>query len=291
MICNLCPRKCNANRSEDEGNGYCKMPILPVVAKASLHFWEEPCISGQRGSGTVFFSGCSLGCVFCQNYEISHKNKGKIISVERLAKIFKELELQGAENINLVNPTHFVKCIESALKIYKPGIPIVYNSGGYESDETISIALKICDIFLMDIKYCSNNRSDKYSLCNDYFKYATNAIMQIVNKNVLNIFDERGVMKSGLIIRHLVLPQGTNDAIDIIKWVDEHVPNAVLSLMSQYTPFGNIKQFPEINRKITKREYDKVLHFAESTNIDMIYTQKLLSSSEEYIPSFDFTGV
>lgn len=291
MICNLCPRKCNLERNNDIGNGYCKMPLLPVIARAGLHFWEEPCISGTNGSGTIFFSGCSLGCVFCQNNEISHKNFGKKVSVERLAEIFKELENKGAHNINLVNPTHYLDAIEEAIKIYKPNIPIVYNSSGFDTEAQIKRASKFTDIFLMDYKYRSNERARKYSKAESYPEIAEKAILKCAEIIKENVIDKNGIMQKGLIIRHLILPQGTNDAIEVVKWVENNVPWAFLSLMSQYTPCGDLTDYKEINRKITHREYNKVLDFASQTKIDNILTQELSSSTAEYIPPFNLEGV
>ncbi len=291
MLCQGCPRKCNAERSLNKGDGYCKMPLAPVVARAGLHMWEEPCISGKNGSGTVFFSGCSLGCVFCQNNEISHLNVGKAITVERLAEIFRELEYKNALNINLVNPTHYVDAISQAVKIYKPKIPIVYNSGGYDSVEAIEKALKFTDIFLMDYKYRSKERALKYSKAENYPEIAEKVILKCAESIKENIFDKNGMMTKGLIIRHLILPQGTRDAIEVIDWVEKNVPWAVLSIMSQYTPFGDLTDYKEINRKITLREHNKVLDFAGKSGIEMIFTQEPSSSSEEYIPLFDLSGV
>ncbi len=291
MKCFECPRKCGAERNETIGKGYCKMPEAPIVARAGMHFWEEPCISGKNGSGTVFFSGCSLGCVFCQNEEISHKNYGKPITVERLAEIFKELEETGVHNINLVNPTHYVHSIKKALGKYKPGIPIVYNSGGYDTVETIKEASQFVDIFLMDMKYRSNDRALKYSKAKDYPQVSADAVLKCAETIKENIFNVDGIMQKGLIIRHLIMPQGTNDAIEVIKWVEQNVPWAVLSLMSQYTPHGDLSEFKEIDRKITKREYNKVLDFAAECKIENIYMQDTSSGDEKYIPPFDLSGV
>lgn len=291
MKCCECPRKCGAERNENEGHGYCKMPKNPIVARAGLHFWEEPPISGQKGSGTVFFSGCSLGCVFCQNEEISHQNYGKNITIERLAEIFRELEQKGAHNINLVNPTHYVHAISEALQIYHPNIPIVYNSGGYDTVETIDKASKFVDIFLMDMKYRSSEKALKYSKAADYPEICEKAILKCAEIIKENVLDENGIMKKGLIIRHLILPQNTNDAIEVIKWVDRNVPWAFFSLMSQYIPHGILDNYKEINRKITKREYFKVLDYAEDSLIENIFTQDLNSGDEKYIPPFDLSGV
>lgn len=291
MICQMCPRKCGAERNSEIGKGVCKMPKSPMVARAGLHMWEEPCISGSRGSGTVFFSGCSLGCVFCQNNEISHKNFGKIIKVERLAEIFKELEAKGAHNINLVNPTHYVHAIKQAVGIYRPKVPIVYNSGGYDTVETIAEVSEFVDIFLMDMKYRNSKHALDYSKAADYPEVAAKALLKCAELIRENVFDDSGIMQKGLIIRHLILPQCTNDAIAVIDWVENHIPWAVFSLMSQYTPIGDLESYKEINRKITKREYRKVLDHAADSKIEMIYTQELSSGSEMFIPTFDLTGV
>ena len=291
MICNLCPRNCSALRTEKEGKGVCKMPSLPVVARAGLHFWEEPVISGTKGSGTVFFSGCSLGCVFCQNEEISHKRFGKAITPEHLANIFKNLEEQGAHNINLVNPTHYLDAIEKAVSYYKPEIPFVYNSSGYETIESIERAAKFCDIFLIDLKYMSSEKAGKYSSARDYPEVAKKAILKCQELIGDNVYDKDGIMQRGLIVRHLILPLCTNDAIKVIDFAKNNLKGAALSLMSQYTPFGNLENYKELQRKITKREYNKVLDYAITSGIENIFTQDLSSSNEDYIPSFDLSGI
>lgn len=264
----------------------------PVLAKACLHFGEEPCITGKSGSGTIFFSGCSLGCVFCQNDIISHGKKGKEITINRLADIYKELENAGAENINLVTPTHYVDAIIESLKIYKPNIPIVYNSSGYDDEKTIAKLKNYIDIYLIDFKYYSDDRAIKYSNAPNYSDTAKKALLAAAENinNSLEINDN-GVMKKGLIIRHLIMPQGTNDAIKIIDWCNENLSFAAFSLMSQYTPVTDLSEYPEINRKITKREYDKVLDKLENADFDIIYTQDLSSSTDELIPDFDYMGI
>ena len=291
MICDVCPRKCKALRTDNEGKGVCKMPSLPVVARAGLHFWEEPPISGTKGSGTVFFSGCSLGCVYCQNEEISHKRFGKAITYEHLANIFKNLEELGAHNINLVNPTHYLDAIEKAVSYYKPNIPFVYNSSGYETAEAIERAAKFCDIFLMDLKYMSCEKAEKYSKAKDYPEVAKKALIKCNNVIGESIFDDEGIMKRGLIVRHLILPSATNDAIEVIDFVNKNLKGAALSLMSQYTPCGNLESYKELQRKITKREYEKVLSFAEETDIENIFVQDLSSSNKEFVPPFDLSGI
>lgn len=291
MKCSLCPRRCNAERTNDKNlYGFCKMPLLPKVARAALHFWEEPCISGKNGSGTVFFSGCTLDCVFCQNYDISHGGFGKIITHQRLADIFKELEEKGAHNINLVTPTHFVPAIIRALDIYKPKIPIVYNSGGYDSSEEIKALKGYIDIFLMDLKYLSGEHAALYSGVPDYPEYALAAIKECYKQQPVCDFRD-GLMQKGLIVRHLLLPQGTNEAIKVFDWVRNNIPNAYFSIMSQYTPCGRAENMPIINRGVTKREYEKVLIHICDSGFENVYIQERESSGKKYIPTFDLEGV
>ena len=291
MNCSLCPRKCNSNRTDNDNlNGYCKMPLLPKVARASLHFWEEPCISGKKGSGTVFFSGCSLSCIFCQNREISHLNKGKVISVERLAEIFKELEKIGAENINLVNPTHYALTIKQALSIYKPKIPIVYNSGGYDDVKVLRALKDYVDVYLLDFKYVSAEKAFRYSNAQNYPQIAKMALLEAYSQKPKCVF-ENGMMKSGVIVRHLLMPQSTNDAIEAFEFVNKNMPNAYFSLMAQYIPFGDALNDKIINRRITKREYDKVLNYILDSDFKNCYIQDLKSATDEYIPNFDLTGI
>lgn len=265
------------------------MPLFPRLAKASLHFWEEPCISGQNGSGTIFFSGCSLRCVFCQNYDISHKGFGKTVSIERLAEIFKELEAKGAENINLVNPTHYTYAIKKALEIYSPKIPIVYNTGGFDNPDVIDNFP--ADVYLFDLKYCNDDKSLKYSGAANYFSVATQSLKKAYERVGAPVFDERGMLKRGIIVRHLLLPASTNDAINIIDWCEKNCPDVIFSLMAQYTPMGSANNHKEISRRITKREYEKVCASLESKAFTEIYVQEMKSASEEFIPPFDLEGV
>ncbi len=266
------------------------MPLLPKVARAALHFWEEPVISGKNGSGTVFFSGCSLSCVYCQNYEISQKSFGKAISYERLAEIFCELEQKGAHNINLVNPTHYALAIKKALDIYKPKIPIVYNSGGYDNVETLKMLEGYIDIYLLDLKYLDNGRAKLYSLAEDYPEVAQKAIKEAIRQQPECVINN-GIMQKGVIIRHLILPQGTNEAINVFDWVRENAPQSYFSIMSQYTPFAKALEMPIINRKITNREYEKVLNYITEFDCDKVFMQEKSSADEEYIPPFDLSGV
>ena len=265
------------------------MPLFPVVARASLHFGEEPCISGTCGSGTIFFSGCSLSCVYCQNEIISHKRNGIKITPKRLAEIMRELEEQGAHNINFVNPTHFIWAIKEALSIYKPGIPLVYNSGGYDLPEIISE--NIFDIYLLDLKYVSSEKSLKYSNAENYFEYASKSIKAAYKLCSKPVLRSDGIMQKGLIIRHLVLPLATKEAIRVIDWVKDNTPDAYFSIMSQYTPMAKAKEYKEINRKITKREYEKVLSYVIEKDLKNVYIQQKDSASEIYVPDFNGSGV
>ena len=291
MMCNLCPRRCNTKRTDTENlKGFCKMPLRPKVARAALHFWEEPIISGKNGSGTVFFSGCNLRCVFCQNSEISHQGFGKEIGYERLAQIFKELELLGAHNINLVSPSHYVYAIKKALKIYKPNIPIVYNSGGYDSVEALRELEGLIDIFLLDLKYLSPERAALYSGAFDYPEISKKAILEAIRQQPENVI-EKGIMKKGVIIRHLLLPQGTKEAMAVFDWVRENALGAHFSIMSQYLPLGKAKEMPIINRPVTKREYEKVVDYITDSEYPYVFTQELKSAREEYIPLWNLEGV
>ncbi len=267
------------------------MPLLPRVARAALHFWEEPCISGTRGSGTVFFSGCSLKCVFCQNERISHAGYGKTVSAERLADIFRELEAKGAHNINLVNPTHYAHAICRALEIYRPNIPIVYNSGGYDKPETLEQIAPYIDIYLMDYKYRDTAHAFAYSGAADYPEVAERAIRTCYRLQPECVFDDAGILQKGLIVRHLILPQATRDAIAVFEWVKENTPNAYFSIMSQYLPEGAAKRMKPIDRRITTREYEKVLSVICDSGFENCYMQQRSSAREEYIPPFDLSGV
>lgn len=291
MICKLCPRRCNSLRTENENlNGFCKMPLLPKVALVSLHFWEEPIISGEKGSGTVFFSGCSLECVYCQNFEVSHTGLGKTVTAERLAEIFKELEAMGAHNINLVTPTHYIFAIKEALQIYKPQIPVVYNSSGYDLVESLKELEGLVDIFLLDFKYITPERAMLYSRASDYPSIAKAAILEAVRQCPEQVI-ENGIMKKGVIIRHLLLPQATREAISVFDWVRENANGAYFSLMSQYLPYGEAVDMPIINRKITKREYEKVINYILTTDYQNVFIQEMKSADIKYIPKFDFSGV
>lgn len=287
MICSICPRHCNVDRSVNLG--FCQSPDNFRVARAALHFWEEPCISGKEGSGTVFFSGCNLKCVFCQNNEISAENKGIEISDDKLISIFENLISQGANNINLVNPTHYAKRLAKVLSRWKSPVPIVYNSSGYEEVETLKMLNGLIDIYLPDLKYIRAEKAMRYSKAADYFEKASAALLEM-RRQVEDKFDG-DIMKSGMIIRHLILPQNTNSSIAVLDFIKSNFPNTFVSLMAQYTPCGDLSEFPEINRKITKREYEKVVNYALDNSFDKLFIQELSSADKSFIPKFDFTGV
>lgn len=287
MICSICPRHCNVDRSVNLG--FCQSPDNFRVARAALHFWEEPCISGKEGSGTVFFSGCNLKCVFCQNNEISAENKGVEISDDKLISIFENLISQGANNINLVNPTHYAKRLAKVLSRWKSPVPIVYNSSGYEEVETLKALDGLIDIYLPDLKYIRTEKAMRYSKAADYFEKASAALLEM-RRQVEDKFDG-DIMKSGMIIRHLILPQNTNSSIAVLDFIKSNFPNTFVSLMAQYTPCGDLSEFSEINRKITKREYEKVVNYAFDNSFDKLFIQELSSADKSFIPKFDFTGV
>ena len=287
MICSICPRHCNVDRSVNLG--FCQSPDNFRVARAALHFWEEPCISGKEGSGTVFFSGCNLKCVFCQNNEISAENKGVEISDDKLISIFENLISQGANNINLVNPSHYAKRLAKVLGRWESPVQIVYNSSGYEEVETLKALDGLIDIYLPDLKYIRAEKAMRYSKAEDYFEKASAALLEM-RRQVEDKFDG-DIMKSGMIIRHLILPQNTNSSIAVLDFIKSNFPNTFVSLMAQYTPCGDLSEFPEINRKITKREYEKVVNYAFDNSFDKLFIQELSSADKSFIPKFDFTGV
>lgn len=289
--CFVCPRNCGAVRTENSGNGYCKSGLLPKVARVAPHYWEEPCISGTNGSGTVFFSGCSLKCVFCQNYSISNEVFGKTVPIEKLCDYYKKLEAAGVHNINLVNPTHYAKTIVKSFEIYKPRIPIVYNSSGYEKIETLKMFDGIVDIYLPDFKYSDDYIASKYSNVSNYTSTAVSAIFEMLRQTGKAQFDSNGIMQKGTIIRHLILPNNVYnslEALDIIK--DNFSEKTLVSLMAQYTPLGKASDYSEINRKITEHEYNKVLNHLIELGFDG-FVQELSSASTSYVPVFDLEGV
>ena len=292
MICNLCPRKCGAERTDQQGTGYCRMPALPVLARAALHHWEEPPISGSNGSGTIFFSGCSLGCVFCQNEEISHRDVGKTVSVERLGEICDELISQGAHNVNFVNPTHYAYVVRELRETHPLSVPVVWNSGGYDRVETLKGMEGTVDIYLPDLKYLDSAPAERYSAAPDYPEAAMAAIREMVRQTGPCQFGEDGLLKKGVIIRHLILPGQLEGAKVVMDFVArEFEPGTVLfSLMSQYTPWGRASEFPEINRKLRKSEMRIAREYMENLGLDG-FTQDGESARREYTPAFDLTGI
>ncbi len=256
------------------------------IAKYYLHPFEEPLISGQNGSGTVFFCGCSLKCVFCQNFELSRNLRGKEITIKELADIFKELEYMGAHNINLVSPTHYSNKIVEALSIYKPSIPVVYNTHGYENLDILKNLDKYVDVYLPDIKFYSPMLSKRYSGKENYFKKASKAVEFMLNKPL--IIGKDGLIKSGTIVRHLVLPTCTSDSKKILEWFAPFKDVAYINIMSQYTPFGDIDKYPELKRKLTKREYNSVIDYAISLGIEKAFYQEFDSIGTNYIPKWDY---
>lgn len=284
MVCKLCPRKCGEIREDNRGEGVCGMPKKPVVARFAPHFWEEPCISGTKGSGTVFFSGCVLGCVFCQNHDISRLKKGELISTERLADIFAELESMGVHNINLVTPTHYVHEIIAALKIYRPNIPIVYNCGGYERTESIRALRKYVDVFLTDLKFYSKEVGERYANAPDYFEVATRALLCMREITGAAQYDSGGLMIRGTLVRHLILPGYVRETFAILRWCENNLPEGVpVSVMAQYVPCGDTPM--ELSRRISRKELGRVEQFISVHSIDG-YVQSLESADECYIPQF-----
>lgn len=290
--CMICPHKCGVNRLE--GNkGRCKCDDKLKIALAFLHMFEEPCISGENGSGTVFFSNCNLNCIYCQNYEISNLGKGKEITTEHLAEIFLKQQEKNAHNINLVTPTMYVYQIIEAIKIAKSkglNIPIIYNSNGYENIETIKLLNGYIDVYLPDLKYYTNELSKKYSKVDNYFETATKAIKEMYNQVGQAKFDENGLIKRGVIIRHLVLPNHIQNTKNILKWISDNMPDDIyVSVMAQYFPTYKAKDDNLINRKLNKKEYTEVLNYLYSLDLKNGYIQELGLHEEEYVPNFDFS--
>lgn len=288
MICNLCPRKCNACRTEHQGNGFCGAGTLPVVARVAPHFGEEPCISGTKGSGTVFFSGCTLKCVFCQNYEISDGHKGRAVTPKELADCYKRLEQHGVHNINLVTADHYVTAVAESLDIYKPSVPVVYNCSGYTSPKTLSILDGLVDIYLPDFKYSYDALAIKYSSAPNYVNTASAAIKEMIFQVGTPVIDEDGMMKKGVIVRHLILPSHTKNSLGVLDIIKRSYDKQVLvSLMCQYVPVNKAHDFPKINRTITRREYEKVKSELYTLGLEG-FTQDLTSASTDFIPDWNF---
>ena len=291
--CTLCPRMCHANRYVRTGICGCGPEIR--AARAALHFWEEPCISGQDGSGAVFFSGCTLKCCYCQNYPISRGEVGKAISQERLEEIFLELQDQGARNIDLITATQFLPSILPVLEKVRPKlhIPIVYNCGGYERVETLRMLEGYVDVYLPDLKYFSSQLSGALSGAPDYFLHASAALSEMIRQTGTPVFDKNKMLVRGTLIRHMVLPGQKEDSIRLLGWMAENLPKGgfLLSLLSQYTPFFKAAEHPQINRRLTSYEYGKVLDAALELGLDTGYMQERSSAREEYTPPFDLEGL
>lgn len=294
--CTLCPRECHVNRSAGE-IGYCGQTAVLTAARAALHFWEEPCLSGTNGSGAVFFSGCNLRCVYCQNREIAQGFSGLEISISRLSDIFLELQEKDAHNINLITPSHFVPQIITALETAKKqglSIPVIYNTSAYEKTDTLKMLDGLIDIYLPDLKYQDANLSERYSHAPDYFDTAVRAIDEMVRQAGTPVFtdDADPLMKKGVIVRHLLLPGCENDTRRILRFLHETYKNDIyVSIMNQYTPLPQVKGIPELNRKITSREYEKIVDFAISIGIENGFIQEGETALESFIPSFDNEGI
>jgi putative pyruvate formate lyase activating enzyme len=293
-ICNQCPRKCGVDRSDKLG--FCGVPDGVKVAKAFPHMWEEPCISGKMGSGAIFFSGCNLKCVYCQNFDISQKNFGKTISMQRLQDIIIELLDKGVHNINLVNPSHYTEAIRQVLNDLKLQdkltVPVVYNTNGYETVDTLGTLKGLVSVYLPDIKYSSGKVAEKYSRAPDYPEVSKKAVIEMYNQVGSPVFDSEGIIQSGLIIRHLILPGHVAESINVLNWISDNLPASVyVSLMSQYTPYYAAEQHPEINRPITRHEYDKVVNHLYKLGLENGYIQERQSADVQYIPDFNLEGI
>ena len=290
MECRLCPRECAADRSINKGR--CGVGDEILISRAARHMWEEPPISGTKGSGTVFFSGCNLGCVFCQNYDVSHRAYGMEVDEKHLMKIFDTLIEKGVHNLNLVTPTHYVPMLAKVLSEYKSPVPVIYNSSGYEKAETLKMLEGLVDIYLPDIKYFDSVPALKYSGVEDYFEYASSAVLEMHRQVGAVITDENGLAKKGLIIRHMVLPGNISQAVKVFEWVRENLPaETYISVMRQYTPFGKAKEMPPVNRKLSSREYAIVKEKILAMGFENCYFQSKESAIESFIPNFNLEGV
>lgn len=291
--CNLCPRNCGVNRNNNE-IGYCGATNQMVIAKAYLHMWEEPCISGNIGSGTIFFSYCNLRCIFCQNYDISTLHKGSVVSVDRLKEICLELQEKGALNINLVTPTHYVPLIVESLNLAKKEgltIPIIYNTSSYENISTIKLLEGIVDVYLPDLKYYDDIYGIKYSNCNNYFKYASSAIEEMYKQVGKCVFDNNGIIRKGVIVRHLMLPDNIEDSKNIINYLyNKYKDNIYISIMNQYTPLRKLK-YDNLNRKVSDKEYNELINYAYDLGVRNAYIQEGETQKESFIPDFNNDGI
>ena len=293
QLCSDCPRNCHARRGETSGGGVCVSPLLPRVIRATPHYGEEPCISGTRGAGTIFFSGCNLRCVFCQNREISRKSVGKTLSVSELRTLMQRLRDQGVHNIELVTPTHFTRVIAEALEGLNLGIPVVWNSSGYESVETLRLLDGLVQVYMPDLKYRSAETAGRYSAAADYPEAATAAIDEMVRQRGAYRLDGNGMLQSGVLIRHLILPGHISESMDVIDYVaDTFPPGTVLfSLMSQYTPMPGLERFPELRRTVSAEENENLIHYLQARRLQDGFWQEISSVGEESIPVFDGSGL
>lgn len=288
--CTLCPRACGVDRTAGE-LGFCGCPAGALVAKAMIHKWEEPALAGNGGSGAVFFGGCTLGCKYCQNAAISGGPVGTAMDPQQLRQLFQSLIDQGAENIDLVTPTHFLPTILPALTPKLP-VPVVYNCGGYERVETLKALEGLVDIYLPDFKYMDAERAARYSHAGDYPQIAQAALAEMVRQQPKPEFDERGLMKKGVIVRHLMLPGGIRDSKEVVRYLHEtYGEHIFLSLMNQYTPLPYVADYPEINRKLKKFEYERLVDYAISIGVDQGFIQEGETAEESFIPSFENEGV
>jgi putative pyruvate formate lyase activating enzyme len=293
--CRVCPRDCGVNRLGDE-RGVCQSGESIKVARAALHMWEEPCISGGRGSGTVFFAYCNLRCAFCQNHSISQEDQAGVdLTIDELARVFLRVQGMGADNLNLVTPTHYLPQVREALiEARESGlsIPVVYNSGGYESVSHLRELEGLVDVYLPDMKFFSPDLSARMARARDYFAVASGAVVEMYRQVGSPEFDERGLITRGLIVRHLVLPGHTDDSKEILKWIRHNLPKSVyVSLMGQYFPTHHAGEFPELARRLTAEEYDEVLEFFSAIGLENGYMQELSSAKEEYVPDWDLSGL
>lgn len=289
FVCRLCPRNCGALRGET-GAGFCGMGAEPRIARAAPHYDEEPVISGARGAGTVFFSGCSLKCCFCQNFELSHRGYGKVVPVSRLREIYFELIDQGVHNIDLVNPTHYAEAIYQSLEGGLP-VPVVWNSGGYEKVETLRRFEGRVQVYLPDLKYTRRTSAQRYSGAADYFEYAAPALKEMLRQTGPVELDGDGVIRRGTIVRHLILPGCTEESMEVLDFIHDELPGAWVSLMAQYLPFGDTAGVDELGRRLTQQEYDRVVNHLMELGMEDGFIQELSSSDEKYIPKFDLTGI
>ena len=293
-ICNDCPRSCGVHRSDTKAGGFCASPALPVIARAAAHFGEEPCISGKNGSGTIFFSGCNLRCVFCQNHEISRAQAfGETVSIEKLREIMLRLRDEGVHNINLVTPTHFSRAIAEALDGLELGIPVVWNSSGYESVETLRMLDGLVQVYMPDYKYCDSTLAKRYSAAPDYPERAMEAITEMVRQRGKYKLDEDGMLISGVLVRHLILPEQDENSMDVIDRISETFPNGeiLFSLMSQYTPMPGLERFPELQKTVDPVSARHLYAYMQNCGITEGYWQDMNAATGEMIPKFDGTGI